>query len=135
MKRRVSLIQGYYYVIAGVWPVVHRISFLQVTGGKQDLWLVELVGLLSVAIGLALIIKRYSFLGFCTALAFTVIDLRYAGMHTSSPAYLIDAVIQLLFMGALIKEAYQRFTYFVLKKANRFKNTESPAVHMQQVCD
>ncbi|HLS95936.1 hypothetical protein BC792_11648 [Sphingobacterium allocomposti] len=119
MKRRASLIQGYYYLLTGIWPLLHMPSFMQVTGGKHDIWLVKMVGLLSISIGLALIIKRYSFLGFCAALSFIGIDLHYTANGTISNAYLVDAVLQLAFVGALIWEAYRRFTFLVNRRANK----------------
>src|SRR5690606_23730687 len=105
--------------ISGIWPLLHMPSFMQVTGGKHDIWLVKMVGLLSISIGLALIIKRYSFLGFFAALSFIGIDLHYTANGTISNAYLVDAVLQLAFVGALICEAYRRFTYLNKRRAKK----------------
>src|SRR5690606_42098076 len=51
-------LQGGYFVLTGIWPLVHIPSFLQVTGDKAELWLVETVGCLMIAIGLALLTSR-----------------------------------------------------------------------------
>jgi hypothetical protein len=34
----VALVQGVYFLLTGVWPIVHLPSFLAVTGPKTDLW-------------------------------------------------------------------------------------------------
>ena len=34
----ILLIQGVYYALTGIWPVVHIGSFMKVTGPKRDLW-------------------------------------------------------------------------------------------------
>jgi len=47
----VALAQGSYYVLTGVWSLVHIRSFQAVTGPKTDLWLVKTVGVLVIAIG------------------------------------------------------------------------------------
>ena len=46
MLRKLALIQGIFYVVTGLWPLIHMPSFLQVTGPKTDLWLVRTVGVL-----------------------------------------------------------------------------------------
>ncbi|MCC9168544.1 hypothetical protein [Pontibacter harenae] len=59
---RISLLaklQGFYWVITGVWPLVHMPSFLMVTGPKTDLWLVVTVSLLLVLIGLVLVVAGF----------------------------------------------------------------------------
>ena len=39
-------VQAGYFVVTGVWPIVHMRSFLAVTGPKTDLWLVKTIGVL-----------------------------------------------------------------------------------------
>jgi len=48
--------QGLFYVITGVWPLLHRRSFEAVTGPKQDWWLVKTVGVLVSTIGASLLL-------------------------------------------------------------------------------
>ena len=48
------LVQGIYYTLTGVWPLVHVRSFLAVTGPKTDLWLVKTVGVLVAVIGVVI---------------------------------------------------------------------------------
>jgi hypothetical protein len=52
--RFLATAQGLYYMVTGVWPVLHIDSFLAVTGAKTDLWLVKTVGLLIAVIGAAI---------------------------------------------------------------------------------
>jgi hypothetical protein len=52
---RIALAQGVYYFLTGLWPLLDIGSFLQVTGPKNDVWLVHTVGLLIAVIGLVLI--------------------------------------------------------------------------------
>ena len=48
----VAWIYSIYFMLTGIWPVVHMPSFIAVTGPKTDLWLVRTVGLLIAGIGL-----------------------------------------------------------------------------------
>src|SRR4051812_30893344 len=50
-----AFIQGVYFFITGLWPIVHMPSFLFVSGPKTDLWLVKTVGILIVVIGSVLL--------------------------------------------------------------------------------
>src|SRR5262249_42948270 len=47
-------IQGEYFLVTGMWPVLHLRSFEWVTGPKREGWLVKTVGGLIAAIGTAL---------------------------------------------------------------------------------
>ena len=49
------LVQGSYYLLTGLWPVVHLRSFEAVTGPKVDKWLVKTFGALTGAVGAALL--------------------------------------------------------------------------------
>src|SRR5438270_11614006 len=42
------LVQGVYYLLTGVWPLVSIDTFQMVTGPKTDLWLVQTVGALII---------------------------------------------------------------------------------------
>jgi hypothetical protein len=111
MRKRSILYRlwGAYYVVTGLWPVLHMRSFEAVTGPKVDDWLVHMVGLLAAAIGATLIVasskRRASdpaFLAIASALAFTAIDLWYVAARVISPIYLGDAVVELLLVGLLL---------------------------------
>lgn len=107
----IPLVQGLYFVITGVWPLVHIESFLYVTGPKIDIWLVKTVGIL---------ILPYSFLCFYVAakmkksslialvnstccLGLAIIDLYYYLKGVISWVYMVDFVLQFTF-----------FTYWIL---------------------
>lgn len=102
MKDVISKIQGIYYLVTGIWPVIHIQSFMAVTGPKTDIWLVKMVALLSVSIALTILLQKKHTNGFIlnilTALSFLIIDLYYALSTVISPIYLTDAGIQLLFV-------------------------------------
>lgn len=52
-------IQGSYYFLTGVWPLVHGRSFQMVTGPKEDFWLAQTVGALLALIGWSLLRAAY----------------------------------------------------------------------------
>ncbi|MBV9263341.1 MAG: hypothetical protein JO324_03395, partial [Candidatus Eremiobacteraeota bacterium] len=54
--RDVLRLQGGYYVLSGLFPLVSMAAFERVTGEKTDRWLVQMVGLLAVSIGASLLI-------------------------------------------------------------------------------
>ena len=97
-----SLLQGIFYVFTGVWPLIHLDSFVGVTGPKTDIWLVKTVGVLVLAIGVALISARRNpqlpivLLAINSALGLAAIDIVYASDGTISWIYLIDAIIEIL---------------------------------------
>jgi hypothetical protein len=100
--RRLFFLQGFYYLVTGIWPLLDRRTFEAVTGPKADFWLVRMVGALVTAIGgvLALgAIRRTDSpeaqaLALSTALAFTAVDVNYALRGRISRVYLLDAVAE-----------------------------------------
>jgi cation transport ATPase len=96
-------VQGWYFVLTGVWALVHIQSFLLVTGPKTDLWLVKTVGVLVAVIGAALLLAARQrridppivLLAAGSALGLAGIDLVYALGGRISPIYLLDAVAEL----------------------------------------
>ena len=55
---RTPLLQGVYFLLTGVWPLVSMRTFEAVTGPKVDRWLVKTVGLLVAVIGASLVLDR-----------------------------------------------------------------------------
>ena len=99
--------QGGYYLVTGLWPLIHLGSFEAVTGAKTDDWLVHMVGLLAAAIGISLgtaVLRSQTqsatatTLAAASALAFAGIDLWYGLTGRISPIYLADAVVELGFV-------------------------------------
>lgn len=101
--------QAAYYVVTGLWPILHMGSFEAITGPKVDDWLVKMVGLLAATIGVTLAIAarrgrwgvEIRALAILSALSFAAIDLRYALTGRISPIYLADAAAELGIAGLL----------------------------------
>ncbi|RNI22395.1 hypothetical protein [Rufibacter latericius] len=104
MRKLLLLIQGIYFSLTGIWPLVHMPSFLAVTGPKKEVWLVVTVGMLVLAIGAALITAAFQpreerspmMLGFFSALGLGAIDVRYATREVILDIYLLDAIVEFL---------------------------------------
>jgi hypothetical protein len=106
LKFVIARVQGLFYVITGIWPIVHIDSFLFVTGPKHDLWLVQTVGALLAGIGIVMLLSTTEDrLGLtCKRLAIAIAsvlagaDLLFAVRGIVSPVYLLDALVELLFL-------------------------------------
>lgn len=100
------IIQGGYYLISGVWPIAHIRSFLAVTGPKTDLRLVKTVGILVAVIGGVLLLAGLNkpttveivVLAVGSLLALTAVDVIYVALKQIPKVYLLDAVIELIFL-------------------------------------
>lgn len=99
-RRRVIILQGIYYFLTGLWPLIHINSFMVVTGPKTDIWLVKMVGLLTIAVAINLFYLNRSgevkLLAITSALSYLLIDVYYASNGTISGVYLADAAIELV---------------------------------------
>ena len=97
--RTVALIQGIYYFITGIWPLISINTFQAVTGPKADLWLVKTVGVLISIIGIVLVAAGLQgsvtfdifVLATAAALGLTAIDVNYSLRGVISRIYLLDA--------------------------------------------
>ena len=104
---RVVGLQGWYYLVTGAWPLVWMWSFELVTGRKRDRWLVRTVALLLCAIGASLVraagarrvTPEVRLVAAGTAGSLALIDIVYVLRGTLRPVYLLDAVMELLFVG------------------------------------
>ncbi|MEA3201395.1 MAG: hypothetical protein QOE90_2823 [Thermoplasmata archaeon] len=93
-------LQGAYYVITGVWPLVSLASFMAVTGPKTDTWLVQTFGVLVAVVGGVLILAarrravdgQTALLAAGVALALSVCDVIFVSLHSISAVYLLDAI-------------------------------------------
>jgi hypothetical protein len=109
--RYVVWIQGVYFFLMGLWPILAISSFEAITGPKTEVWLVKTVGLLLVIIGFVLIIAAYrgrirlemAILGIGSALALIVIEFVYVTTGVISPVYLLDSIIQILLVVGWIR--------------------------------
>lgn len=102
LLRAVCSVQGLYFVLTGVWPLVHLKSFMQITGFKVDQWLVKTVGVLILVVGLVLLSAARSrrispeILGLAAgcALGLTAIDVYYVLIDRIRDVYLLDALAE-----------------------------------------
>lgn len=96
--RMTALIQAAAYVLTGLWPWLSMRTFLQVTGPKEDLWLVKTVGALlalaGVVLGLAGLQRRITpevaLLGAGSAGTLAAVDAFYVAQGRIPPVYLLD---------------------------------------------
>jgi hypothetical protein len=109
-------VQGVYFFLTGVWPLVSIETFIAVTGPKTDHlitgregdhWLVMTVGVLVTAVGVTLLVgawrRRESFelivLAVTSAIGLTAIDFIYVAREAIPPIYLADAAAELVLLG------------------------------------
>ena len=104
MEYPVALVQGIYFFVTGVWPLISMRTFLLVTGPKTDLWLVKTVGVILAVIGLVLIVAQVNgevntpiiILSIGSGLALAIVEFIYVAKRVISPIYLGDAFAELI---------------------------------------
>lgn len=104
--RTLAALQGVYYALTGIWPLVSLSTFLIVTGPKTDLWLVQTVGVLVLVMGAALVAAAWErrfplalwILAMGGAAGFLAVDVVFHLEGKIGSVYLLDAVAQ----GALL---------------------------------
>lgn len=104
MNGTVALMQGIYYVMTGLWPLVSIGTFQQVTGPKTDLWLVKTVGVLIAIIGAALMLAGMRgdvtpsviVLAVASAAGLAGVDVIYVSKQVIARIYLLDAIVELV---------------------------------------
>lgn len=100
------LIQGIYFFITLVWPVIDIESFMKVTGPKTDVWLVKTVSVLLLPYSIICLWAGFNFKRIskliivtmvltCLGLAF--VEFYYYFNGTIKWVYAADAVLQLMF--------------------------------------
>lgn len=95
--------QAGYYLVTGVWPLLHLRSFEALTGPKADRWLVKTVGGLVASTGAALAVAGYRrqiapelvLVAVGNAATLTVINVVCVARRRISPIYLLDALPEL----------------------------------------
>jgi hypothetical protein len=104
MNPVVALVQGIYFLVTGVWPLLSMRTFLGVTGPKTDLWLVKTVGLILAVIGAVLIYAQRTatvnppvvFLAIGAAASLALVEVIYVLKKVISPIYLGDAFVEIV---------------------------------------
>jgi hypothetical protein len=105
-KRLTIVLQSLYYLFAGLWPLLHMLSFMSESGPKADPWLMQAEGMLIVCIISAFVIDLYThkaafsiiFLAVSTSIGFLYIDLMHSFSGEMGGIYLIDASAHLVLM-------------------------------------
>ncbi|HEV7918369.1 MAG TPA: hypothetical protein VGO97_02225 [Solirubrobacterales bacterium] len=109
MKRSSILrFQSAYYGLTGVWPLISIETFERITGPKLERWLVRTVGAVVGVQGAGFWIAAHereatrstAVIAAGSALALGAIDGVYVAKRRISPVYLVDAVIQSVFVVA-----------------------------------
>jgi hypothetical protein len=101
--RHVLGLQGLFYALTGVWPLLHIRSFMMVTGPKTDVWLVKTLSLLICAVAgtlLSATLRRPAspeagLLAASSAATLGAAELYYVGKGTISRIYLVDAMFEI----------------------------------------
>jgi hypothetical protein len=104
MDYKVTLVQGVYFFVTGIWPILSMKTFLTITGPKTDLWLVKTVGLILAVIGAVLIYAQMTatinapvfVLAIGSALILALIEVIYVIKRVISPIYLADALAEFI---------------------------------------
>jgi hypothetical protein len=106
--RRLAEAQGAFYVMSGLWPVMHLRSFYAVTGPKTDGWLVQTVGLLLAVVGAVLAVAawrrrltpEWRWLAIGIALSLAAVDVVFVARTVIPPIYLADAAGEVVIAAA-----------------------------------
>ena len=101
--RRLARLMGWYYLVTGVWPLLHIRSFEWITGRKTDTWLVKAVGGLVTTTGATLLLAaerdavgpEVAALAAGNAVALTAVDVVYVVKGRIRWVYLLDAVLEI----------------------------------------
>jgi hypothetical protein len=111
--KRAALAQGIYYVITGLWPIIHMRSFGAVTGRKRDSWLAQANGALIAAVGVALLVgarakgkplPAHKALGVASAAALGGSDAIFVAKGRIPRIYAVDAVAEAALIGLWIAD-------------------------------
>ncbi|HET8547747.1 MAG TPA: hypothetical protein VFL57_07085 [Bryobacteraceae bacterium] len=102
MVRLVCVVQGVYYLMRGLWPLVSMDTFVAVTGPKTDLWLVDAVSVLVTVLASVLlfaaarhqITSAIWLLAIASAAALMVVESFYALRGVIWAVHLLDAVLE-----------------------------------------
>lgn len=100
------IVQGVYFFITGVWPLLHIESFIWLSGPKYDIWLVKTVGILLALIGLHMFVAGYCrrlnvetfLIAAGSAAALATVDIYYVSIGRIWETYLLDAGIEVIFV-------------------------------------
>jgi hypothetical protein len=103
-------VQGTYFLVTGLWPIVSLRSFERVSGPKVDRWLVKTFGALTAVVGASLLLaarerapsRTPEYLGMGSAGAIAVAELIYTARGRISAVYAADAAVELAFLASWV---------------------------------
>lgn len=105
--RTLARAHGAFNIVGGVWPLVHLRSFEAVFGPKYDRWLEHTVAGLMLGNGLTQVAttdtRSAKWVGLTVAGTFLAIDLVYVPKGRIRWTYLIDAAMEVGWIGLWIK--------------------------------
>jgi hypothetical protein len=112
--QHILILQGIYYLITAIWPIVHIESFEKISGKKRNHWLVYTVALLLFVSSLVFLYSGFKrdvipvetiILSVGNALALTIIDIVFVLRNTIRKIYLLDASAEMLLIVLLLVES------------------------------
>jgi hypothetical protein len=100
-----------YYVLTGLWALLHIGSFQWVTGPKVDTWLVKTVGALVLVSGSVMAISGFRrrdvpevhWLAGASAVAFAAVETFYVLKRRISLVYFLDALAEVALLVMLVR--------------------------------
>lgn len=96
MRTALTRFQGIYYLVTGLWPLIHFASFERLTGPKREPWLVRTVGMLVAVIGIALLKHTRASTGLADGTAGAVVMADLMAVRAGQlPTYLADALLEI----------------------------------------
>jgi hypothetical protein len=112
----IAYVHAGYFVLTGVWPLIHVRSFMAVTGPKVDVWLVRTVGVLITVIGAVVgmaawrgaITPETAVLAVGSAAALAGVDVVYVAHRVIPRIYLVDAVAEGVLIAAWAVASFGR---------------------------
>ena len=124
---RPAVLQGVYYVVTGVWPLVHIRSFEAVSGPKADRWLVKTVGVLVSVVGTVLlraerrgrVTPEIGLLGVGSGVWLAATDIVYVAKRRISVVYLLDAAAEVGLVAAWLVAGGWRSDRSLLERKGR----------------
>ncbi len=111
----IAAIQGLYYFMTGLWPIVYMDGFLAFTGPKTDLWLVRTMGLMLIVSGTVLMLAaahrrqrsmETAALGLGVAAVLAGTDTYFAMTGQIQGVYLLDAAVEAVFILVWIRHLW-----------------------------
>jgi energy-converting hydrogenase Eha subunit E len=104
MNVLIALLQGIYFFVTGIWPLISINTFMKITGPKTDLWLVKTVGCILAVIGGTLIFAytrsevnaSVAFMAMGSAAVLALVEFNYVTKRVISPVYLLDAFAEII---------------------------------------